>query len=154
MKKCALFLLLILFLATVTNAFADERKKFGIGVLAGIPSGITGKFMIDDVNAVDLGAGWRTSGDNELYLYGDYLMHVYDLIPVTKGKLPMYFGAGLRYIDREDHDDKFGLRIPVGLEYLFEGVSLDAFFELVPVLNLSPDTDFDLEGGIGIRFFF
>jgi hypothetical protein len=146
--------LLILILTLATSSFADEREKFGVGVLAGIPTGITGKFMIDDVNAIDLGAGWRTSGDNELYLYGDYLMHLYDLIPVTKGKLPLYFGAGFRYIDRENRDDKFGARIPVGLEYLFEGVSLAAFFELVPVLNLSPDTEFELEGGVGIRFFF
>ena len=54
----------------------------------------------------------------------------------------------------ENKDDKLGARIPVGLEYLFEDIPLGAFFELVPVLNLTPDTDFDLEAGAGIRFFF
>jgi len=61
----------------------------------------------------------------------------------------------INYFERvEEKDDKFGIRIPVGIEYLFEKVSLGAFLELVPVLELTSDTDFDLEGGIGIRFFF
>jgi hypothetical protein len=153
MKKNTLILLLVL-LITASTTLADERNRFGIGVIAGIPSGITGKFMLDDVNGIDMGAGWRTSGDNEYYLYGDYLLHIYDVIPVTKGKMPLYFGGGLRFIGREDHDDKLGVRLPLGVEYLFDNVSLGAFFELVPVFNLSPDSDFDLEGGVGIRFFF
>ena len=50
--------------------------------------------------------------------------------------------------------NKLGIRIPVGIEYLFGNVPLGAFFELVPILNLRPDTEFDFEAGIGIRFFF
>ncbi len=79
---------------------------------------------------------------------------MYDLIKVPHGKLPLYFGGGLRFIDREKKDDKLGIRIPVGIEYLFENVPLGAFFELVPIFDLTPDTDFDFEAGIGIRFFF
>ena len=143
---------LIVFLAT--NTLAIERKKFGIGVIAGEPTGITAKYMIDNNSAIDAGVGWETSGDNEFYIYGDYLYHLYHLFEVKKGELPLYFGVGARFIDRENKDNKFGIRIPVGIEYLFDNMPLGAFLELVPVLDLTPDTDFDLEGGIGIRFFF
>ena len=107
-----------------------------------------------DKNAIDVGVGWETSGDNELHIYGDYLFHLYDVIKVPKGKLPIYFGGGARWIYREDKDNRLGVRIPVGLEYLFEGISLGAFVEIVPVVNLTPDTEGDLEAGIGIRYFF
>jgi hypothetical protein len=46
------------------------------------------------------------------------------------------------------------VRIPLGAEYRLEGGSLGAFAELVPIMNLTPDTEFDLEGGIGIHFYF
>jgi len=149
-KYCSI--IIIIFIAT--NALALERKKFGVGIIAGEPTGITVKYMLDDKSAIDAGVGWETSGDNEFHIYGDYLYHMNDLIKVPHGKLPLYFGGGLRFIDREKKKDKLGIRIPAGIEYLFKDLSLGAFFELVPVLNLTPDTDFDFEGGIGIRFFF
>jgi len=152
MKTKCFVIVLIIFIAT--NALALERKKFGVGVIVGEPTGITIKYMLDDKSAIDAGIGWETSGDNEFHIYGDYLYHMNDLIKVPHGKLPLYFGGGLRFIDREKKKDKLGIRIPVGIEYLFKNVSLGAFFELVPILNLTPDTDFDFEAGIGIRFFF
>ena len=152
MKPKYLVVLLICFLAM--NVHAAERKKFGIGVIIGEPTGITGKILIDDTNAIDMGAGWKTSGDNELHLYGDYLFHLYDVIEVPKGMLPLYFGVGARIVFHEDDDDEIGIRFPVGIEYVFADVPLGAFVELVPVLDLTPDTEIDFEAGTGIRFFF
>jgi len=148
------YIVIVLIALTATSAFADERKRIGGGVILGEPTGLTFKYMLDNLNAFDVGAGWETSGDDEFEIYADYLYHMYDLIRVPRGQLPLYFGGGLRFIDRENRDNKFGVRIPVGVEYLFENVPLGAFLEAAPVLNLTPDTDFDLEGGIGIRFFF
>jgi len=148
------FLVVILFILIAVPALAADGRTFGIGVIAGEPTGITGKYMLNENSAIDGGVGWKTSDNNEVHIYGDYLFHLYDLIKVQKGSLPVYVGGGLRYVDRDKKDNKFGIRIPVGIEYLFEGVALGAFAELVPVLNLTPDTDFDLEGGIGIRFYF
>jgi len=146
---------LIAFLAT--NSLAIERKKFGIGVIAGNPDAITGKYMMQNGNAIDAGFGWKTKGDNEYTIYGDYLFYKYDLIKVSRGKLPLYFGGGARYTtysEEENKEDEFGIRIPVGIEYLFEKPSLGVFLEFVPVLNLTPDTKFEFGTGIGIRFFF
>ena len=149
--KIVIIALLVLW---INPLMADDRKPFGIGVIGGQPTGITFKYMINDTHGVDLGGGWRTSGDNEYHIYGDYLYHLNDLVSVPKGQLPFYVGLGARFLIRDDRDDKFGLRLPFGVEYLFANAPLGAFAEVVPVLNLSPDTDFDLEGGIGIRFFF
>ena len=151
LKHCFVAVIIIML---ATPALAAEYKTFGIGVVAGEPTGITGKYMLNDSNGIDAGVGWKTSGDSEFHIYADYLFHIHDLIKVKKGALPVYIGGGLRWVDRENRDNKFGIRVPVGLEYLFDNVSLGAFAELVPVLNLTPDTDFDLEGGIGIRFYF
>jgi len=156
MKKTTISVIICILLLTlfVTGANAEDRKKIGLGVIAGEPTGLTGKFMFNNTTGIDVGVGWKTSGDSEFHIYADYLYHLYDIIRIPEGQLPLYFGGGLRYVNRSNEDDKFGIRIPVGIEYLFKNVSLGAFFELVPILNLTPDTDFDLEAGIGIRFFF
>jgi len=45
------------------------------------------------------------------------------------------------------------VRVPVGLNYLFEENPLGLFLELAPTVNLAPDTDFDMNGALGIRFY-
>ena len=152
MKIKILFVFLLIFTATSAHAF--ERNKFGIGVMAGDPSGITAKYMLDNTNGIDFAVGWSTSGSNEYYFSSDYLFHIYDVVQISKIVSPLYWGGGVRYINREKRDNKFGLRIPVGIEFLFLNNRLGAFGELVPLLDFTPDTDFDVEFGIGVRFFF
>ena len=150
----AKFLVILLIVLLSTTVFAAEREKFGIGVILGEPTGITAKFMITDNNAIDFGTGWETSGDNKLHIYGDYLFHLYDVIEVPKGLLPLYFGVGARMVFHDNDDNELGVRFPIGIEYVFENAPLGAFFELVPVLDLTPDTELDFEAGTGIRYFF
>jgi hypothetical protein len=152
--KLTSWILSFFFALLATSALAADERAFGLGVIAGEPTGITGKYMLNDSNAIDGGVGWKTSNDNEFHIYADYLLHFNHLIEAKKGDLPVYVGGGLRWVKRDKGDNKFGVRIPFGLEYRFGGGALGAFAELVPVMNLKPDTDFDLEGGIGIRFYF
>jgi hypothetical protein len=127
---------------------------FGLGIIIGEPTGIDLKFFLTDINAIEGAVAWSLSGNNELHLQAEYLYHLYDLIKVSKGVLPLFVGIGGRFIFREDADDILGIRIPVGLAYEFEGAPFDAFIEIVPIMDLTPDTDFDLEGAIGGRFYF
>ena len=127
---------------------------FGLGIIVGEPTGLSGKLFLSDANAIDGAVAWSFSGDNSFHLHGDYLYHNYTLFDVEKGKLPLYFGIGARINFREDADDNIGIRIPVGLTYLFDGAPFDVFVEVVPVLELTPDTEFELEGAFGGRFYF
>jgi hypothetical protein len=40
------------------------------------------------------------------------------------------------------------------IEFLFLKNRLGAFSEVVPLMDFKPDTEFDMEFGLGIRFFF
>ena len=143
--------LVILFAAPA--ALADNRP-FGLGIVIGEPTGLSLKSWLSERNAIDGAIAWSVEGDNDLQLQADYVFHNFDLITVEKGKFPLYFGIGVRFAFRENKDDRLGLRIPVGLDYIFAGERFDAFLEIVPVMDLVPDTDFDLEGAIGARYFF
>src|SRR5262245_3579462 len=129
-----------------TSPALAANGPLGLGVILGEPTGLSGKYWIDAQRkaAVDVGAAWSLSGDNDFHLHGDYLFHNYsilqDALQVRTGKLPLYFGVGARVQFRENRDDKVGIRIPVGLSYLVEGAPLELFGELAPVVDVAPDT--------------
>ena len=129
-----------------------EGKDFGLGIIVGEPTGISLKSWMRESTALDGAIGWSTRHRDFLYVHGDYLVHNFAWLEVETGKLPFYYGVGGR-IKLRDDDSTVGVRIPVGLAYLFAKVPLDVFFELVPSLDLVPDTAFRLDGAIGIRYF-
>jgi len=144
---------LTLLLAAAAPASAQSFKR-GIGVIFGDPTGINFKYHIDPTNAIDAAAAWSLSGNKHLHLQADYLFHNYNPIKVSKGRLPVYYGIGGRVVLREDKKDLWGIRIPLGLDYYFSGAPFDIFAAIVPVIEVLPDTDFDIEGSIGFRFWF
>ncbi len=148
MKKLIIFILLFLVLLSVQA----QNKTFGIGVILGEPTGISAKLWLGEVMAIDFAAAWSFVNSTAFQLHADYLFHLMELIKVSKGKLPLYFGVGgrMKFGDKV----KAGVRIPVGLAYMFANVPLDLFVEVVPMLNLVPATGFDIGGGIGVRYFF
>lgn len=149
-------LALTLILAAVLSTAAVARDgHFGLGVIVGEPTGLSAKVWLSPKSALDFAAAWSFEKHTKFHLHADYLLHSFHLIKVEKGELPLYFGVGGRLILREhEHDDLVGIRIPVGLEYLMDELPLDIFVEVVPVVNLAPDTDADMDGGIGIRYMF
>ncbi len=154
--KRILIIVIVATLAAVLGgrAGATPRGSFGLGIIIGEPTGLDMKWFLNDVNAIEGALAWSFSGDTDVHIQVDYLYHFYDWIEVKKGLLPVFIGIGGRVAFREDQDDKLGVRIPVGLSYEFDGGVVDVFGELVPVLDLVPDTDFEFEGAIGARFWF
>ena len=80
------------------------------------------------------------------------LIHRFNLIPVNEGKLPLYFGLGLKL--GFGNDVHIGIRVPIGLNYMFDEVPIDIFVEVAPGLQLVPATAFDIDGGLGARYYF
>ena len=143
---------IITFLLLYGTAMADEQ--FGLGVTLGVPTGVNGKYFLDKYNALDGGFGWTLDSDHDFHLYADYLYHFYSLIDSGSGETPIYLGVGARVVFRDHKDNKAGFRFPLGLEHLFESVSLSIFGEIVPIFNVSPNARFNLEGVVGARFYF
>jgi hypothetical protein len=147
-------LCIIALAAAVTPASAQE-KRVGIGFILGEPTGIDLKFWLANQHALEFGAAWSLSDNDEFHLQGDYLFHKFDVFDLTTGDdMPLFFGVGARMVLIDNFDDVFGIRFPVGLTYIFADYPFDIFAEIVPILDVAPDTDFDLEGAIGARFWF
>jgi len=148
MKKLFLLALVSLF---ATGVFA-QNSGLGLGVIFGEPTGLSAKMWTSQRTAVDAAVAWSFVGTGWLHIHTDFLIHNFDLINVSEGSLPVYFGLGA-YLGLSS-DLAFGARIPVGIAYHFEGAPVEIFTELVPGLALLPEIQFYVGGGIGVRYYF
>lgn len=151
----SLFLAATLILSHGTARAVDRGT--GLGFIMGEPTGISGKFWLGGRTALDAALAWSTFDEHDdLHLQMDYVWHDFGLLSVDRGALPVYYGLGGRLATRDGRggEDRLGVRFPVGLAYIFPSQRADLFFEVAPTLDLTPDTNVDVEGGLGVRYFF
>lgn len=143
---------------------AHAQEGLGIGMILGEPTGISLKAWISEKQAIDAAVAWSFSENDSFQFHADYLVHYF--YPVKsegfRGKLPLYAGVGGRLKlekddggnRRNDDDSLLGVRIPFGISYIFSDVPVDLFGEIVPILDVFPDTEFDVNAAVGARFYF
>ncbi|HEX9252617.1 MAG TPA: hypothetical protein VF870_10265 [Ignavibacteriaceae bacterium] len=148
MKKIILISAVFILL---TNFSYSQDHGFGLGIVLGEPTGLSAKLYTGSTNAFDFASAWSFKGDGNLLVQADYVWHN-SVTRASSGKLMFYYGLGGRVIFQDD--PLVGARIPVGLDYQFTTAPIDIFIEIVPILDLIPSTDFDLGGGLGVRFWF
>ena len=157
-------IIIALFVSIATQA---QDKGIGIGIMAGDPTGINGKYWLAEDRALTFGLGWGPWG-RTFNLHGDYTLQNVELLKDGDVVLDLYYGAGARFRSWSGdrywrsgtwyYDDRgsigLGLRVPVGAVMTVDGMPLDFFLEVVPTLELIPATYFDLDLGIGARYWF
>ncbi len=153
MKKLLIVIFGILVLAPGAELQAD---KTGLGIILGQPTGLSFKRWTTEKNALAAGVAWSFIGIESFHLHLDYLWHS-GIDTATEdiedaGNTLFYYGMGGRVTISDDPET--GVRIPVGINFILSEAPLDIFIEIVPVMLLLPDTDAELNGGIGIRYWF
>lgn len=146
--KYIIVLLSVFFLSNI-NA---QSKGIGLGLIIGEPTGISFKYWTGSTTAFDAALAWSFIDEGAFHIHGDYIFHNMRLISVPEGTLPFYYGIGARI--KTANDTKLGVRVPLGLAYLFSNAPVDIFIEVVPILDLMPKTDFSINAAIGARYFF
>ncbi len=145
----------------IAGASPDARADFGLGIVLGEPTGISGKYRQSAQRGIQGGLAW--SFDSYMLLFGDYLFSfpgafgsktrfVSQLSPYIGIGGTMFFGNNVR--PRSNSSFGLGIRIPLGLEWNPGDPPLGVFVELAPGLGLVPGTFGFLQGGIGIRYYF
>lgn len=149
MKARNLFVLLILFSLSIYS----QQSNFGIGLMVGEPTGLSGKYWVSESNAFAAGIGGHFVGPNDgLSIHLDYLYHI-DNTFQTNFRFPLYYGFGARI---RTESDKFGLgfRGVGGILFYPDSVPIDIFIEMVPVFKLLPKTNLEIDLSLGVRYFF
>lgn len=140
-------------LVLASSVYGGQGSDFGVGILIGEPTGICMKYFTTETRAWTAAAAWSLSGnDKGAHFYADHLFHLSELASWEGGRSPFYAGIGGRVVFR--NKTTAGVRIPVGMAWVFDEAPFDIFLEVAPVMDLLPDTDFSVAGGFGARFWF
>ena len=154
--RCYVFaVLLSIFIAD--NAIAQDHR-FGIGFIVGEPTGLSAKLWTSQYNAFDFGFGWnnvenRNESGTRAHFHMDYLWHSFNAIRSVE-QFPLYYGVGGRLGSTVDNSTSLAVRGVFGIAWIPRQTPLDIFLEIVPSIELVPSSDFILDAGIGMRYFF
>ncbi len=151
-KALALVLSLMLGISNLFAQWADTRSALGVGVIIGDPTGISLKYWKSAEQAYQFGGAWSFVGEGAVHLYGDFLLHYTHVIQQAPVGFRTYLGLGGRM--KFARLFRAGFRIPLGLSYQFPNAPLDFFLEVVPIMDIIPETRLQLNGGFGIRYYF
>jgi hypothetical protein len=136
-------------------AVSPAKGLFGIGVVLGEPSGVSGKYWLSKYRAVD-GAFGYSFGDRFRFSM-DYLVHTDALLSED---FSFYYGiggaisGGRGYIAKPRPGDfALGARGVIGVSHFFKRAPLDAFLELAPIIFIAPPLGLSMDFCFGIRVY-
>jgi hypothetical protein len=130
----------------------------GAGVVLGYPTGLSYAYKPDQSRtAIQLGIGWAWK--TTLRVHTDLLFDVYTLRDpgLLDWAFPFYVGIGGRVIlgdDKVDTIASVGARVPLGMAVEPDKYPFDVFVELVPILQVWPETTVRADVAVGGRVYF
>lgn len=147
---------MVVLLAGLASA---QMSGTGIGFVIGEPTGLSLKSWLSGSTAITVGAAWSFKHEGSLFIWADYTIHSFDITNSGNPRsLAFYYGIGGKasFVDNDNdgQDTVIGARIPLGLMIPLRNHPIDFFVEVVPTIDLTPDTDFGVNGGIGMHLFF
>lgn len=160
--KRAIIVLAVLVIACAAAGAAEQKRQtvirpglFELGLYLGEPTGLSAKYYLNRMNAIEGIAAWAFS-QGFLVVSADYLFTFPDALKVEGETFPLFAGVGAiaRINMGVQPPIELGARIPLGVLYVFRDFPLEISLEVVPVLYLFPDTQFTGMGGIGVRYCF
>lgn len=149
MKRVGLIILFAVLLVSFEKATAAEAgRELGLGIVLGEPSGVLGQFFMSRSSLLDVTVAW--SLDDWFMVAGDY--QVYNNLADAPPEWLWYYGIGGYLAFPENEDGIIGARVPLGISYSFPRSIVDVWVEVDPALQIIPDTEAELQGGLGITF--
>jgi hypothetical protein len=141
--------------AAAPAAQAATHGPFGLGVVLIDPTGLSANYYYEKQKSLAAGLGWSSK---HLRLNLDHLWYRRDIIVIDKTPIDLYYGVGGRFYQHEkrngDDESEIGVRVPIGVSYIFQKIPVQVFGELSPALILVDDSAFVIDISIGGRYYF
>jgi len=147
--------LAVFFILAASVAYGQEGGRLGMGLVVGDPTGLAWKYRMNEKNAFDGSIGFAP---NDRFRFDvDYLWHSR---PFNEKNLAIHYGPGVAFGVANSSSTEFGttsgqagfgVRGVVGLTYAIKNSPLDIFFEVAPLIVLTPGPNSGVDLGFGLR---
>lgn len=99
------------------------------------------------------GRGYYGDGMRNLHIHADYLFHNFNIIR-TSERFPLYAGPGVALNWWRYEFLEVGVRGDFGVAWLPRRAPMDVYLEVAPVVYLIPYPNFNVDLGLGTRYYF
>ncbi len=148
MLKRILFFSSLLIILTSIGFAQNQGSGLGLGLQIGEPTGVSVKGWLSHKGAFQLGIGWPTmSQTSGMAVSAEYLWHSYALS--SREWFPLSYGLGGIF-----GNNLIAARGIFGLAWWPHRSSIDIYLQIAPALYFKPSSTFELDFGLGIRYFF
>lgn len=164
---CSAFVFVSFF--SVARANSPGAGRWGLGLMLGSPTAITGKYWMSQTHTIDLNLGFGPG--NWTMFFGDFHWNFPGIFGSSSkfvSELNGYVGLGAGfsawssgiYCNRWycDNTRSSGtavfVRGPFGVEWAPNSPPIGVFIELAPFITLTPSTSSSVDVAIGIRYYF
>jgi hypothetical protein len=134
-----------------TNAVHPGLFELGLNI--GEPIGLSAKLWFDRNSAVEGIAAWDFTRLSFVFS-ADYLLAFPDILKIETASFPLFVGIGGVVNVGTGTAATVGLRVPLGVLFVFAKVPLEISLDVVPGLNVFPATSFLAMGGLAVRWCF
>jgi hypothetical protein len=159
-----LLIITIVALASTAATERSARADVGLGAFFGEPTGLDVKIGLDRRSSLDIVVGWYSDWRHD-FDRGAYGHLTYLLTPMVGHgdsiNVPLRIGIGGAIYDQGGHfndDLNLAARFPFEVGLAFRRTPLEIYFEVALKVTILDEGDnhsnVDLDGGIGIRFYF
>lgn len=132
-----------------SGAAAYAQHKVGLGLVVGVPSGLSATVRLSPTSSANVQMAWRVESTFFAQAHYDFILST--LQRGQDHQVDFYGGPGLFLRLAPRQADLLGLSGNFGIRWLI-GNHLELFSELAPKVGLLTRTEIDLTGGIGFRY--
>jgi len=137
-----------------TDVIQAQEKPFGVGIILGEPTGISGEYRLDESNSINIGIAYSLfTNINKFSIHVDFVNHIFQF-GEAKLEFPLYYGFGFRWRVKNGVEPGLGVRGVAGLKWISADFPIAGFLEISPVFELFPETKLGFDAGLGVRYYF
>lgn len=155
--RCCLLMAFAIWMNGQTIKAQPSAGSWGVGIQFGEPSGLSVKRYNPGAMSFDALLAWDLDDFLFVNVHGLWEKRMAGLAPLN-----VYYGPGAfigiidrgpkRFFNDSDEEVALGISGTVGLNYYID--QFEIYLQLTPRLQLIEETDADVGGGLGFRFFF
>lgn len=133
-------------------------QEIGLGVILGSPTGFSANYRTSDSHSIDAALAYSLIGDTNLHVHSNYLWRYPRAIKTGQVDFGWFWGLGAKFRTHEGRGDesdyRIGPRVVAGVNHEFRKVPIEVFLEAALVMHVIPETDADIDVGLGGRYYF
>ncbi|NIA18572.1 MAG: hypothetical protein GWO85_00580 [Simkaniaceae bacterium] len=119
-------------------------------------TGLLGQLMQNNYSAIDASISWGLGEKGYLCVHADKITYLNQGLHIKNEFFPLYYGFGgmVEFKKNAYTNTNLFTRLPFGITFKLRKNPVRIFVEVVPMVSLVPNMQYNITTGVGLRYSF